>query len=400
MTSYGKIASAGVRSWLAAPLCGTVLLFGCGNAASSAPSGSASASNAGHDRAESNQTTGDLPGEADGRVPAKEPRVVGYLPIYRIADKPALHLETLTHLNLAFAIPNSQGKVEFPGADESAIKGIVADAQQAKVKVLVAIGGGDGGKATSDSLALGVDAYVTSLLELIKGYNLDGVDVDIEGDDINPDTYGALMQTLSKRLAELPERKLLTAAVAEYRRDRYRALGAADFLNIMSYDQCGGWSEKACEHSTLTQAQKDLVSWANLQDSDANGTVRTIGRDNVVLGVPFYGRCWGEKCPERVKNPDGTFQKTTNLTYSHILAYCANSTFSGCSDSADVLSSGDEVAGYYVSLNSPSTIENKADAAKSYGGIMIWELGQDDANAPLFTQIAEEFPKTTSDSGF
>jgi len=97
---------------------------------------------------------------------------------------------------------------------------------------------------------------------------------------------------------------------------------------------------------------------------------------------------------------DGTFQKTTNLTYGQILASCANSTFSGCSDSADVLTSGDEVSGYYVSLNSPSTIENKAAAAKSYGGIMIGELGQDDANAPLFAEVAEAFPKSTSDSGF
>jgi GH18 family chitinase len=61
------------------------------------------------------------------------------------------------------------------------------------------------------------------------------------------------------------------------------------------------------------------------------------------------------------------------------------------------LSSGDELSGYYVTLNSPSTIESKARMSKSYGGLMIWELGQDSSNSPLFAPIADAFPKGGSD---
>jgi chitinase len=392
MIGFGKIASARIRSFVVAPLCGTLLVCGCGN-------GAASSSNAERDSTESSaRDGGDPPGEGDRDDQLKVPRVVGYLPLYRIAGNPALHLDTLTHLNLAFAFPNKQGKVDFD-ADASAIRRIVMEAHESKVQVLAAIGGEIGGQPCSDQLARGVEPFVDSLIELVEKYDLDGIDIDIEGDAIDAGTYGPMMQALAKRLEQLSPQKLLTAAVAEYRKERYGGLGAADFLNVMSYDQCGGWSEHACEHSTLAQAQVDLDYWSNLQDLDQNGVRRTIGRDNIVLGVPFFGRCWGEKCPQRTKADDGTFNKTVNLSYAQILEYCANATFSGCSPSADVLSSGDEVSGYYVTLNSSRTIENKATLSKNYGGIMIWELGQDDANAPLFSGIADTLPKRSSDSG-
>jgi hypothetical protein len=391
MTKSREIIGFNVRSWILPPLGGAILVCSCGNGAASDPH----RASAERDQSESNQTIGDPPLERERDAQVKAPRVVGYLPTYRFAGTP-LHLDSLTHLNLAFAIPDEQGNFYFPDADSSAIRRIVEEAHEAKVKVLVAIAGGDGGPVTAARLALGVEPFVTSVLELVQKYDLDGVDVDIEGDSIDPDTYGPLMRTLSARLAEFPERKLLTAAVAEYRKDRYRALGSVDFLNIMSYDQCGSWSESACEHSTLAQAQLDLDYWANLQDVDANGNLRTIGRDDVVLGVPFYGRCWGEKCPERVRNDDGTFQRTVNLTYARIGEHCANGTFFGCSSSSDVLKSGDESTGYYVTLNSPLTIEHKAVMAKNYGGIMVWELGQDDAKSSLFAGIAKVFRRSAT----
>jgi len=401
MSSFGKISTR-LRCQLAVPLFGAILTLGCGSGAASEPNGS-SARKAGNGSAESNQANDDQ-SAAEPSASVKRPRVVGYLPTYKFAEKPALHLETLTHLNIAFAIPNDEGKVEFAGADPNTIRDIVERAHAAKVKVLVALAGYTGSQQTSDWLDKDFDRVVDSLLELVDEYHFDGVDVDIEGENIRSKTYGPLMRTLSKRLAEFPERKLLTAAVAEYMKENYAALGTVDFLNIMSYDQCGEWSD-ACEHAPIEQARDYLRYWSNFRDVDANGEPRTIGAENVVLGVPFYGRCWGEKCPDRVKkpdNPDGTpsneYYKTTELSYGKILAYCANQTLSGCSPTADILSSGDSVTGYYVSLNSPATITKKTVEAKSHGGIMIWELAQDDRSAPLFAQIAEAFPKSSDDS--
>jgi chitinase len=391
MTSFGKMAYTGIRALVAGPLCAAILVLGCGSAGSD-PDGANASTNANRSSTESNQGCEEPPSGADAGSGVPRPRVVGYLPTYRMADKPALHLETLTHLNLAFAAANEQGKVDFVEGDSVAISAIVKQAHESKVKVLVAVSGGAGGTATSERLAKtgGVDAFVNSLIDLVEDYDLDGVDIDIEGDGIDSETYGPLLQTLSMRLAKYPERKLLTAAVAEYRKERYRALGSVDFLNIMSYDHCGYTSE-VCEHSTLSQAQVDLDYWSNVRDVDANGTLRTIGKDNVVLGVPFYGRCWGEQCPRRAPNDDGSFDHTVPLAYAQIQAYCEDSKLSGCSASADVLQAGDATSGYYLSLNSPNTIRAKAVKAKAYGGIMIWELGQDDSKSSLFAEIAPVF---------
>lgn len=399
MTRFPDRLRAAENSWLAAVLGSVLLATGCGGTAPDPATRSSSAIPPADD--ESNDTTDerdtDEPTALAPDAGESGPRVVGYLPTYRLSESPPLHLETLTHLVVAFAVPNQQEKADFLDAPPRDIQQIVKQAHAAGVKVLVALGGGAGGGATSARLRNGVDSYVDSVVDLVTSYGFDGVDIDIEGDAIEPQTYEPLVLALAQRLRAFPERKLLSAAVAEYRRERYRALGAVDFLNVMSYDQCGSWSERACEHSTLAQADIDLAYWSAFTQGDETGTPRQIGAENVVLGVPFYGRCWGELCPDRTKKADGTYEVTTDLAYAQIAQYCADGTFSDCSASADVLTDGDEVHGYYVSLNSPSTIRAKAARSQSHGGIMIWELGQDASNAALFAEVANAFPKRRSD---
>jgi len=54
--------------------------------------------------------------------------------------------------------------------------------------------------------------------------------------------------------------KVLTAAVTTSNGAAFTgaALGAYDFINIMSYDHCG-WSVKACEHAGLAESKKELA---------------------------------------------------------------------------------------------------------------------------------------------
>lgn len=386
MTRLFNGGRGSLGSWAAASMCSVALVLGCGGGA--APDvmqratgdeeSSQSPSDDTVDAVDSDEPNASGSGaEGEGR------RVVGYVQTFRLADNPDLHLDTLTHLILAFVAPDKQDKdkLSFEHGQPDEIARVVKAAHAANVKVLAALDGGSGGGATAARLAAGVDSYVASVIDLVEQYELDGIDVDIEGDAINPHTYEPLMLGLSEKLRSYPERKLLTAAVSNYQRENYRVLGAVDFLNIMSYDQCGDWGEAtACEHSTLAQAQVDLDYWSHFEQADATGTVRKIGAPNVTLGVPFYGRCWGKRCPEPVP-----------LAYEKIAAYCRDGVFVGCSSSADVVTDGDPYLGYYLSLNSPQTLATKAEKAKNYGGIMIWELGQDSRDGTLFAPIAEAF---------
>jgi GH18 family chitinase len=85
----------------------------------------------------------------------------------------------------------------------------------------------------------------------------------------------------------------------------------------------------------------------------------------MVLGVPFYGYCWGASCPNSA------------LTHAEIVA-----SYPEGADS-DYFSG----SGYTISHNTPSTIGQKADLAKMHGGIMIWEIGQDGSGEDSLLQV-------------
>lgn len=299
---------------------------------------------------------------------AASPRVVGYIQTFRLHDKRPLDFCTLTHLNLAFATAKD-GKIDFAEGDRALIPDVVKLAHKDGVKVLVAIGGGDypAVKELSDTLATDVPGVVTKILDLVSDYKLDGVDIDIEGEQIDPVSYPKLMDELAARL---PSDKVLSATVANWLSSNYGSLDKADFLNVMSYDQCGRWSGP-CPHSTLSAARDDLASWS-----------QKTSPGKVVLGVPFYSVCWGTACdPEACRRDlEECKKEPTKFTYETLVS---------SSFASKAVCQPDELQGdgYYVSLNGPETLASKVELSKNYGGIMIWELGQDTRDAELFSVV-------------
>jgi GH18 family chitinase len=315
--------------------------------------------------AESDSDKGENNGAAGatgtGGAPAVMPRrVVGYLPTYRSLAPESYDFDTLTHLCIAFANPTGNGaESDFDANVRESIAPLVTAAHEKGVKVLASIAGGTkasgelvGAQLTPDK----VDAYIAALLDLVDRYELDGIDVDIEGEAVTA-TYEPFVKKLN---AALPEGKLLTAAVATKNRDAFTdgALAEYDFINVMSYDQCS-WSDLPCEQATLEATNADLEYWT---------VERSVPRDKTVLGVPFYGWCWG--CSDM----------QSALTYGQILAQYPQA------KTEDWIVEGEQT----ISLNSAATIATKAELAQEYGGVMIWELGQDaPGDDALFKVIAD-----------
>ena len=111
----------------------------------------------------------------------------------------------------------------------------------------------------------------------------------------------------------------------------------------MSYDQ-------GTPHSPFTGAVKDLKQWEN----------QKVPKSKLILGLPFYGR-----------NKQGH-----TLTYNEIMQK-----YQPKPDS--------DVAGGFH-FNGPVTITRKTTYAiqQGYGGVMIWELGQDvKGNASLLNTV-------------
>lgn len=290
-------------------------------------------------------------------------RMVGYYPSWTSSDVTKLPYDRLTHINYSFIIPKADGSIKALDNPEK-LKTLVASAHAKGVKVMIAVGGWSDGGAELDPVfeAIGTsDAartkLVTEIMNVVRTYNLDGVDMDWEYPDpgASSENYYKLMKSLSEQLK--PQGKLLTAAVSCGRTVDGTDLWAAkaitpevvtlvDWLNIMAYD--GGNGNR---HSPYSFAEGAAKYW---------NETRGFAKDKLVLGVPFYGRpSW--KAYNQIVAEDKTAPSKDNI--------------------------GD------VFYNGIDTIKRKTTLAKNNcSGLMIWEISQDTLDkTSLITAAAEVF---------
>lgn len=291
-------------------------------------------------------------------------KVVGYysLKFAMTVDPDSVPFDQLTHINLYFLNPDSAGNFN---QDLSPLIPFIKAAHSKNVKVLPSIAGGGKHEYYHDLLKDDKRSkLIQDLLQITLTYDFDGIDVDLEGSDID-ENYENFAVELAKALR--PHHKLITAAIAVFYKDVLsdRALSQYDFVNIMSYDHTGPWTpEKPGPHSTYQQAEEDLDYFA---------TVRKIPKEKMVLGLPFYGYGFG---PTLSSLP-------TSMNYGQIVA-----TFPGAEDADSIAMPGGAIM-YY---NGVGTIRKKTDLAmEKASGIMIWQLqGDAPADKSLLTIINDE----------
>ena len=256
--------------------------------------------------------------------------------------------DKLTHINLWFLNPDTVGNFT---QDLSSLQPFINAAHSKGVKVLPSIGGGSShpyyhALLKDDKRAM----FINNLVSVVTKYTLDGIDVDLEGGDID-ENYENFVVELAKALRL--KNKMITAAIAVYYKDKLsdKALSQYDFVNVMSYDRTGPWRpEKPGPHSTYAHAMEDLEYF---------GVQRAIPKEKIVLGVPFYGYGYG---PE-LTSP------AISMNYGQILAR-----FPGA-ESSDELKMPDGKILYY---NGIATIKQKTTLAKEKAsGIMIWQIKGD-----------------------
>jgi chitinase len=290
--------------------------------------------------------------KSDAGVPAEEPavaknknfKVIGYLFARGdlLAQSLSIDYSKITHLNLAFINPDSTGSF----AAVPNLEALVKKAHENKVKVISALGGGNPPAYLKEFLKPEKrKLLISGLMQLIEKYDLDGIDVDLEGDFVN-ENYETFVIELSASLQA--KKKLMTAAVATWNSAAYsdKALGLFDLINIMSYDQTGPWrKDKPGPHSTYEQVLVDYGHW----NKD-----RGINSKKLILGLPFYGYGFGPDI-----RPD--------MNYGELVA-----TYPGA-EKVDLIELPGKGTFYY---NGMPTIKKKVDFAleNKMGGVMIWQL--------------------------
>jgi len=282
-----------------------------------------------------------------GSFYAQNARVIGYLPTYRFYASSQIEYCKLTHLNICFANPDTNGNLVMPD-----ISTIMSDAKNdnPNIVIMVSLAGASlTAQQTNDwsnliDIPANRPAFITKIVNFVLANNLDGVDVDLEWSHVTSG-YSDFVVELDAALDV--HGKLITAALPNqtlFANINQNALDAFDFINIMSYDATGGWApNNPGQHSSYSFSQDGISFW--------NTTVGIPG-DKLNLGLPFYGY-------------DFVNSTTVNaVTYAQMVAANPNN--------ADLDNVG---TAYY---NGRPTIEAKiALANTSVGGVLIWELGQD-----------------------
>ncbi|MDB4093582.1 glycosyl hydrolase family 18 protein [Flavobacteriaceae bacterium] len=291
----------------------------------------------------------------------KSARVVGYLPSYRFESNEKIDYCKLTHLNLAFANPGSNGKLII-----NDFSGVVVRARNENnnIKIYISIGGGyltdEQALIWSNSIDIKDNRpiIINEIVSFVVDNSLDGVDVDLEWQYV---TSGYSNFVIELKSALSAKGKGMTAALpgtTKFDNITQEALQTFDFINIMAYDFTGPWNPTASgQHSSYNNAVESINFWKNTG----------ISQIKLTLGVPFYGY---------------DFSNSSNVT---------SFTFGQMVSTNNSYSEIDNVGMKFY--NGRPTIKSKVKlASEQVSGIMIWELGQDSfSDYSLLKTIHEEY---------
>lgn len=282
--------------------------------------------------------------------------VVGYLPSYRFYAQNSIQYDKLTHLMVCFANPDETTReFVFP----SSLTNVVQKAHAAGCKVYVSIGGGGLSAALENIYEEETkfskrNLFIHSLMQFVRKNNLDGVDVDLEGALVQMNTYNDFVLELidSAHASNIK----ISAAYAKWNGGSVSTatVEKLDFINTMSYDTYGPWSQTSGQHSPFSQATSEFSYWHQ----------RGADKKDVMIGLPFYGY---------------EFQDNTTPAWT----WCSIVNTYPDSLNQDNIITNDGT----LYFNGISTIKQKVQFAidNDAGGVMIWEVGQDcfDSNSML-----------------
>jgi chitinase len=223
---------------------------------------------------------------------------VGYL----YGPPRAINYRLYTHLCHAFLVADADGKVRTGKNVPS--RSLTDEAHKNGVKVLISLGGWgwDAQFAAIVSKTEAEDRYVASVMEIVAANGYDGIDLDWEYPDTKEEIVG--FERLARRFRSLldalgtKQGKPMTLTMAASSNpgtlrwlDTKFLVETMDWINVMTYDMAGDWTEYAGHNAPLHASSKQPG-----RPISAEVTVdyllkdRHLPADRIALGIPLYGR--------------------------------------------------------------------------------------------------------------
>jgi chitinase len=341
-------------------------------------------------------------------VPARE--VVAYVFSENNVLQPGqIDARALTRINYAFAnIANGRMVAGFAGDPQNLAFLESLKQQNPDLTVLVSVGGWLWSTNFSD-VALTPRSravFIQSVMEFLAQYKLDGLDIDWEYPgmpgaghpfrSVDKQNFTLLLKELRARFttetAKTHRRLYLTFAAGasdEFlaNTEMAKAQLYVDTVNLMAYDYYEEGSDKVTgNHAPLFTNPNDPKK-ISAADSVAAFEKAGVPAAKIILGVPFYGRMWGQ-----VPDTDhGLFQPgkpvpNAYAPYSVIVSTMLDHGYARFWDEkASVPYLYNAQKQIFVSYEDPQSIAAKCEfvLTRHLGGMMFWDYSNDPSGTLL-----------------
>ncbi|KAF7979348.1 hypothetical protein HWV62_42779 [Athelia sp. TMB] len=330
---------------------------------------------------------------------------MGYLTNYGALTPNNVPVETLSHILYAFADINTDGTAYLttPSTDEQNLSELYQiKLKQRNLKVLLSIGGGtasgEGHFNFVTDAALRAN-FVTSAVQLIDSYGLDGIDLDYEYPSSTAEGSGfadlftelrTAFSTLQSNNGETEPYQLTAAINAVNYNNQFFVVSQTDaaltYWNIMGYDYSGSWIP-------WTDNQANIYGVGSRTGTSGDGCVNHIVSEGatlakIVMGMPLYGRSF-----EGTAGLGASYTGVGPGTYPYSQLPLAGATVS--ENTTDITSySYNSATQEFVSFDTAAVGKLKAQYIQNKGlaGSMFWELSSDKVGAAsLVGTVANTF---------
>ena len=330
---------------------------------------------------------------------------VGYCAANNLSEVTREQARKLTHLNIAFGIVEDGAITVERIKDQLGYYVKKIQGYNPALNILLSTGGGAlsqrpcHGEATRTPE--GIERIVSSTMDAVRAYNMDGVDCDWE--------FPGWSGNRDERFQHTALMKAYRAALDAYAAGRGRpcfltiAAGCSDtyidnvelnelavyldFINLMCYDF--RWEGTLTGHQCNTFAPLDDAGGSSAENGLNNYIAKGYPRDKLVLGAAFYSHRYdGVQGGGNGYGQPYTGRYTYGPTYTDIsLKYEKSAYFAKYWDDAAKepwLFDGDS----FITYDDPMAMRFKCEYVKAMGlrGVMYWEHGGDRTHA-LFNAI-------------
>ena len=322
--------------------------------------------------------------------------VMGYYAGYEKALYPvdAIEWSGLTHLAVAFVLPNSDGTLDetlfIDAVNGPALaRALVAAAHANGKQALASIGGaGMHAQWVGATSAATRPTFVANLKKLVTDYAYDGLDLDWE--PVAAADAPAVLALVTELRAALPTATLTmpTGYINVNSPDDLsvypRLAPYLDQINLMTYGMAGAYTGWKSWHSSALH-QTDHATPTSVESSVNAYLAAGVPANKLGVGAGFYGLCYTPP----VSTPDQALSGATivaddgTMSYAHIMTTYVTAQAKKYDAAANVpyltfaSATGPQGCGF-ISYEDEQSIADKGAFLKSkgLGGAIVWTINQ------------------------